>query len=91
MRESRTYGSGRGACDETHVPTATRREFITLVGGAAAWPVAALAQPRVLPLIGILNSGAEQLRPDQFDGLHRGLKETGFVAGTNVTVDISWR
>src|SRR5262249_43373600 len=29
MRESRTYGSGRGACDETHVPTATRREFIT--------------------------------------------------------------
>jgi hypothetical protein len=39
-----------------------------------------------LPLIGILNSGTEQLRPDQFDGLHRGLKETGFVAGTNVTV-----
>ena len=35
MRESRTYGSVRGACDETHVPTATRREFITLLGGAA--------------------------------------------------------
>ena len=63
-----------------------RREFITLLSGAAAWPIAGLAQQRVLPLIGILNSGTEQLRPDQFDGLHRGLKETGFVAGTNVTV-----
>ena len=63
----------------------SRRDFVALLGGAA-WPVAALAQQRALPLIGILNSGTEQLRPDQFDGLHRGLKETGFVAGTNVTV-----
>ena len=63
----------------------SRRDFVALLGGAA-WPVAALAQQRALPLVGILNSGTEQLRPDQFDGLHRGLKETGFVAGTNVTV-----
>jgi putative ABC transport system substrate-binding protein len=61
-----------------------RREFIAGLAGAAAWPVAARAQQRALPLIGILNSGTEQLRPDQFDGLHRGLKEAGFVVGTNV-------
>jgi putative ABC transport system substrate-binding protein len=64
-----------------------RREFITLLGGAAAaWPIAARAQQRVFPVIGVLNSGTEQLRVDQFDGLHRGLKESGFVAGTNVAV-----
>ena len=64
-----------------------RREFITVLGGAAAaWPLAARAQQPTMPMIGVLNSGTEQLRVDQFDGLHRGLKEAGFVAGTNVTV-----
>jgi putative ABC transport system substrate-binding protein len=44
------------------------------------------AQQKATPVIGVLNSGPEQLRPDQFDGLHRGLKEAGFVAGANVTI-----
>ena len=62
-----------------------RREFFRLAGGVAiAFPLAARGQQQ--PVIGVLNSGKEQLRPDQFDGLHRGLKEAGFVAGSNVTV-----
>jgi putative tryptophan/tyrosine transport system substrate-binding protein len=64
-----------------------RREFIAGLAGTAAWPVVARGQQRgALPLIGILNSGAEQLRPDQFDGLRRGLEEAGFVLGTNASV-----
>jgi len=65
-----------------------RREFLSIVGGAATGlPFAARSQPSMLPIIGVLNSGKAQLRPDQFDGLHAGLKEAGFVAGTNVTVE----
>ena len=55
-----------------------RREFI--VGGATiVFPLVARAQQLAMPVIGVLNSGKEQLRPDQFDGLHRGLKEAGFI------------
>src|SRR5262245_11639934 len=62
-----------------------RRDFLGLVGGVTVLsPLAARSQQ--LPVIGVLNSGNEQLRRDQFDGLHRGLKEAGFVAGANVTV-----
>ncbi|MGH6710746.1 MAG: ABC transporter substrate-binding protein [Bradyrhizobium sp.] len=62
-----------------------RRQFLAILG-VAALPVPARAQQPALPVIGVLNSGKEQLRPDQSDGLHRGLKEAGFVAGENVTV-----
>ena len=52
MRESRTYGSGRGACHETHVPTATAPRFITLLGGAANVAARGAGAAAAMPVIG---------------------------------------
>ena len=65
--------------------TLRRREFIGLVGGAAAWPVVARAQ-QAMPVIGMLNSGSAEPRRDQLEGFLRGLNDAGFVAGQNVTL-----
>src|SRR5215213_2384197 len=64
-----------------------RREVLVLGAVALTWPHArSLAQPSAMALLGVLNSGPERLRPDQFEGLHRGLREAGFVEGTNLAV-----
>ena len=66
----------------------SRREFITLLGGAAVgWPLPAHAQQSAIPIIGLLSSVPFETRHDQVLGFHRGLKESGYVEGQNVAIE----
>src|SRR5262249_30104659 len=66
-----------------------RRKFITLIGGAAAWPLAARAQQQ-LPVIGILSSRSRATDALLIAVIRQGLNDTGFIEGRNVSIEYRW-
>jgi putative ABC transport system substrate-binding protein len=72
------------------MPGMRRREFVSLFGGAAAWPLAAHAQQQAMPAIGVLNSTSPVARAHLVTAFRQGVLETGYVQDQNVAMEYRW-
>ena len=79
------YAGGPQLGQQMHFHRVRRREFITLLGGAVSWPLAARAQ-QAMPAIGFLASQLPDAITDRLRGFRQGLKDTGYVEGENAAI-----